>query len=130
MSKNDHKQIVTDQTAVDVSKDKRLVQNTDTELGTDADVSVGETETVLNEDGTAIHILAWRCVNSKADIRRRIYGRRIQSPVEKDRSLAAASHVGSLPVSIHLAVSSNSFAPGSVAMVFSKPTRQQPEYRL
>lgn len=71
-SKNDHKQIVTDQTAVDLSMDKKLVQNTDTELGTDADVSVGETETVLNEDGTAILILTWRCVNSKADIRCRI----------------------------------------------------------
>lgn len=62
-SKNDHKQIVTDQTAVDISMDKKLAQNIDTELGTEADVSIGETETVLNEDGTVIHILAWRCVN-------------------------------------------------------------------
>ncbi|KAK6216055.1 hypothetical protein LQW54_003829 [Pestalotiopsis sp. IQ-011] len=91
-SKNDHKQIVIDQAAVDLSIDKNLAQNTDTELGTDADLSVGETRTVLNEDGTAIHVLAWRCVNSKADIRRRVHSRRIQGPIEKDRSLAAASH--------------------------------------
>lgn len=56
-SKNDHKQIAIDQTAVDPSIDKKLALNTDTELGTDTDVSVSETEIVLNENGITIPIL-------------------------------------------------------------------------
>lgn len=56
-SGNDHKEAPLDERAVELAMDKKLARNSDTDLGTDADVSAGETETVIHESGTAPRVL-------------------------------------------------------------------------